>query len=416
MANETPHSDFATLLATLLRGELADTVLENDIAIYFNIERINELYAQQIAQVKQLLPLILQQGQNNLPAEQLNTVKAYFESFIRSFEDTKGFAIAAEARAEGVNIRLDSTIKPKSPTADFLKDDKPTPLSGLMKLPKGYSTYTASRFGQPFVNLTRSIAELAAAPEDDKTSDAIQKYLDASNQSNIETFSVATDFTSVRVSTPKEPEVIAKTKLKAMTMMTPGAKYNNLVLKDPPKTKEADQKIGGYTLHKASLVIDFEESLKAGGDAAIKEAAMATMKKATLEKPNHWFGTDGKSYLEVTASDWDTAKAMIEKTLTDKNTVTDDKEVIALRKQLPAESTWFMLIDTSSVVNTLVDTRENLPDTPGLPGDTLPAMKKVKTKGTYIGTALTVKPSGVRFDTFLPTAAVKVMLESSKED
>ena len=397
-------------------GDLADTVLENDIAIYFNIERINNLYAAQIGQVKQLLPIIMQQMQNNLPADQLNTVKTYFDSFIRSFEDTKGLAIGLEARAEGANIRLDSTVKAKTPTADFLKDEKPTVLAGLMKLPKGYSTYTASKFGQPFVDLGRTIAELAAAPEDDKTGDAIQKYLDASNQSNIESYTVTTDFTTLRLSTPKEPETIAKTKLKAMAMMTPGAKYANLVLKEAPKTKEADQKIGGYTLHKASLVIDFEESLNDGGDAAIKEAALAAMKKATLEKPNHWFGTDGKNYLEVTAADWPAAKILIEKALADKDSITDDKEAVALRKQLPANATWLMFMDTSSLVNSIVESRENLPETPGVPGASLPAMQKVKTKGTYMGMSLTVKPTGVRFDTFVPTAAVKVMMESKKED
>ena len=163
-------------------------------------------------------------------------------------------------------------------------------------------------------------------------------------------------------------------------------------------------------------MIDFEENLKDGGDAAIKEAALAAMKKVTLEKPNHWFGTDGKNYLEVTAADWPAAKILIEKALADKDSITDDKEAVSLRKQLPANATWFMFMDTSSLVNSIVESRENLPETPGIPGASLPAMQKVKTKGTYMGMSLTVKPTGVRFDTFVPTAAVKVMMESKKED
>jgi hypothetical protein len=419
----TPNKELAEAYAAKFErltpkrlDDLAETVLENDIAIYFNMERINNLYAAQIGQVKQFLPLVMQQMQNNLPPEQINTVKAYFDSFIRSFEDSKGFAIGLEARPEGMNFRLDFTIKAKTATAELLKDEKPTALANLMKLPKGYTAYHGSKFGETFVNLGRSLAEFTAAPEDDKTADAIKKYLEASSQSSIEWYTVNQDQNVLQLRTPKDPETIVKTKLKAMSMLTPGAKYTNLVLKDPVKVKEGDQKVGGWTFNRASMVIDFEESVVQKGDPAVKEAAIATMKKTMLEKPQQWFGTDGKSYMEVTAKDWDTAKVLIEKTLADKDTINEDKEAVALRKQLPSETTWMLMMDTSSMVNSIVQGRENLPDTPGIPGASLPAIKMVTAKGTFLGMALTVKPTGVRFDTFVPTAAVKVMMESKKDD
>ena len=69
------------------------------------------------------------------------------------------------------------------------------------------------------------------------------------------------------------------------------------------------------------------------------------MKILAGEGAKTWFGTDGKSYVQISAKDWDTAKGYLDQYLEGKTAVKNQKAYQETRKQLPSEATLIGLVD-----------------------------------------------------------------------
>src|SRR5581483_84082 len=122
-----------------------------------------------------------------------------------------------------------------------------------------------------------------------------------------------------------------------------------------------------------------------------------------------WFGTNGKQVVTVTAKDWDAAKARLDAYLSGSKPLGKDPAYQATRKQLPAEATVIALADAGRFTIAFGDYMLGLFKAMQnqLPFNLPDAMKPVKTKTSYLGFAVTLKPQTAAFDMFLPVTGVQ---------
>jgi len=393
-------------------GTLAESVLEADASIYINIDGINAKYAAVIAQGKQVLPLLLGQLQQNLPADQAASVQFFLDAAFRNFEDCRALAFSAELRPEGLNIRTEAELKAGSTTAVLLKNEKPVAHADLGTLPAKQSLYTAGSFTLATSLGRLLVKEFQAAEADDDGAEAIKPYASFIEKETHPSLHCSGAVASVQFERPVKLAEYAKAKLAAFGGLKAGSKHNQLALKNDAKVAVDAEKFAGFTLHRAMYTIDYEASVSGTAIESVKDASIEAMKKQTREKQTYWFGTDGKRYVQVQAEDWPTAKALLEKATTDTGALNGESGYKALRAQLPAEATYYVLANTASVVENVESMRSIIPVTPGLPTGEFAKLTPVKDANTYIGLALAIRPTRVGLDVFMPVAAVKQLYDA----
>jgi hypothetical protein len=399
-------------------GTVADSFLAADVAVFLNVVRVNEVYGEQIKQGKAFFNLAFQQGGGmGLDPKQMQAAKVMFDGLFQVIEDANGFVVALDARPEGGNLRLDLSFLPSTPSANVLANEKPTPLKVLNDQPKGMNNYSASKWGKAFADLQRTLGGEFAAPDgDDKLADAIEKWTELFTSTDGETVTLAGPAMSSLTSTAfKDPTKVADAKLKLMKKMTGGASYSNVILKQNPEVKEASQKHAGFTLHSASIEVDYQAAVRNLADDTAKEAAIEAMKKLLPEKQTIWFGSDATRYIQITAKDWDTAKAMLDGFAAPKAKVGDDPAFLLTRKQLPEEAGFLSLVDTGGMLGTIGDYLSSMGGAIPAPGVEMPRFGKVSGDPAYIGVAFTARPQSARFDLFVPTGAMKAIKKSVEE-
>ena len=412
---ETYAGKYEMLTAKKL-GSVHETLLTADVSLFINLERVNAVYGEQIKQGKGFFALMMQQQGMGLDPKQMQAARVFVDGLFQVIEDATGLVIAVEARPEGANLRFDAAFGADTPSAKALAVEKPNPLKALAELPKGMSSYTASKWGKTFTDMMRTMGGEFAAPQgDDKTADAIEKLLDLLvTSADGETVTVAgPEQSSLTATAYADPGKVTAARLKVMKMLTGGASYSNIVLKENPVVKENDQKHAGFTLTAASIEVDYQASVKNAKDEAAKEAAVEAMKKMVPEKQTVWFGTDGKRYVQVTAQNWATAKGLLDGFAAPKAKAGDDAAFALTRKQLPDEAGFLALYDTAGLLNTLADYAGSVAGAIPVPGVEVPKVGKITGDPAYIGVGFTAKPQSARLDLFVPTGAMKVMRKAA---
>jgi hypothetical protein len=141
-----------------------------------------------------------------------------------------------------------------------------------------------------------------------------------------------------------------------------------------------------------------------GGDEAKKQVVEAL--KGTLgEKMNVWFGTDGKTVVQVNAKDWASAKKLLDQYSKGNGTVGEVKAFRDVRKEMPSKTSYLGLIDVVHMTGTMVEVvRPFLAGAPIPPG--WPNMPPRGTT-TFVGLAVTLQPKSGSFDLFISAAAAR---------
>jgi hypothetical protein len=396
-------------------GTLADAFLSADVGVFLNLARVNEEYAGPIAQGRVAVGQLFQLVGGQLDPAQIEVAKSMIDGLFQVVEDGTGLVIAVEARPEGAGVRVEGAFTAGSESDKVLAAETPTGLKGLADLPKGMTSYSASNWGKGIGGIQRKLGT-EFNPDDDGAGRAIEKWIELTAGGGESVSMSGSGLATLTAAAVKDPQKAADAKLAVFQALGEGSRYSNLALKAKPKAAKDAQKHAGFTLHSATVEVDYEASVQKGLEGDQREAAIEAMKKLVPEKQTIYFGTDGKRFVQVSGKDWDEAKGLLDQFASPKAKASDDPAFAATRKQLPAEAGYVLLSDAGSLIGTLAEYAGGLAGAiPGGPGADFPKFGKVKGDPAYMGVAVTAKKQSVRFDLFVPTTAVKAVMKAAEE-
>ena len=199
---------------------------------------------------------------------------------------------------------------------------------------------------------------------------------------------------------------IVDTRLKVLKALTATGSFANVPLKGKPDVKENAEKVGGFPLHAVTVKYDFDKAT-AELPAEARDATKSSLKRALGgEEARFWFGTDGKTVLQVTGPDWAAAKPLAEGYLAGGTGVGKDEAFQFTRKQLPAEASMLAVLDAGRAAHSLIGlVRDTAGAVPGLPAQ-LPDVKAPDGKPAYIGAAVVLTAGHGSLELFVPATAV----------
>jgi hypothetical protein len=423
----TPSKDTAEVYAGkytpaqsgALGTDLSASFLNADVSLFVNMDVINDLYGDQIRQGKQFMDFALGQAQNmgmipGLGKQQLDMAKTMIGGVFQVVEDSKGIVLALEFRPDGLNVRGQVRFADDTTSADVLKLEVPSALAHIEKMPKGLSTYGGSKLGKKFTDLGSKFSQdFLAGDDDEKGAERIGKL-----QADILAAGPGGSYSASKspergltVTAYKDPQKALDATVKLYTGLADGGKFATILLKNKPAITPKAGTHRDIEFTEVKLNLDFAAAVEGLPEPA-REAAMAQFKRLMSEKTTYWYGTDGKSLIQITAKDFNAAKQLLDEYLDTKSAVGSDAGFQAVRKNLPAEASLLYLLETSDVVSMLVDQVKAIGAS--IPGGGLPAIgsvKPVKGDPSYLGFALTLKPQVASGDMFIPGAAMNVAVK-----
>lgn len=409
---ETYSLKYTKATTAAMPPALAKSFVAADVAVYVNLDVINDAYGDQIRAFKGLIDFGIQQGLMGgmvpgLGKKQIEAAKVMLKGAFQAVEDCRGVVLAAEFRPDGLNLRLQAQFAEDTASFKLLKGEVPGALAELGKLPAGLAQYSGSKFGQTFAEAVGGLnAAFAPADDDAKGNDLLDKRtkeLLAAGPLGDVTGSGAPDVT-LTVGSYTDPKKAAAAIVGCYEAMSASGRIQAVVLKDAPKVTPAARKHKGFTFTEVRLSFDFEATVKDLPEQ-LKESTLAQMKRLTSEKMTAWVGTDGKTVVQVVAKDWDAASAALDTFLDGQKAVGDTAGFKLTRKNLPPEASLLLLLETGQSVTAILDSLRALE---GVVPD-FPKIGKVKPltgAPTFIGVAVALKGDTATADLFVPGTAI----------
>jgi hypothetical protein len=396
-------------VAKQLSPETARAFLDADVSLFVNAKEVNARYGDQLKTFKGLADLFLKgDGAQGLTKAQMEQFKEVVDAAFQVVEDGTAAVLALDFRPEGANLRGLAQFGEKTNTFEALKKYKPTPLAQLGTLPAGQSAYSASTlsFGSQASGMV--LGSFTAEDTDPSAKETIAGLVrDLGKYDRGITLAAGKVIAAggLEVTESKDAARMAEGRLQVLQALTKSGMFANVPLKEKPEVKEKAEKLGPFTLHAVRLKFDFDKAVAELPEEA-KETTRASLKRTMGgEEMNLWFGTDGKSLLQLTGKDWSEAKALGEAYLDKTKGVEKDEAYQFTRKHLPAEATMIAMLDAARTAHGVLDLlKESAGALPGFPA--IPDLKAPTDKPIYVGIALVLKPGHGSFDVFIPTAAV----------
>lgn len=396
--------------------DMSGTFLAADAAVYLNMEVINDLYGEQIRQVKGLIDFGLQQAemQGALPGldkKQVELVKTMFTGILQGVEDSHGLLLALEFRPEGLQFGVRTRFTADSPTATSLATEAPTALADIGKLPSGMAIYGGSKFGKKVSDTFRPFTLQFNAPEGQEGTEArIGKLMEqlAASGAGAEVSAAKWADSTITMTQYKSPKQAVGALVGLYQAVPAGGKIMGIVTKEKTRVAEAAQEHRGFTFSEVKLAFDFEATV-AGVPEGLRESNLANFKRMVKEKMTYWIGTDGKAVASITAADWAAASKLLDEYLDGTVGIGGEPGFKTARSNLPANANAVYLAETSQVVTMIYEqvkaTMAAVPNAPPAPPGKLGTARG---DSTYLGFALTLKPQTAAVDVFIPGTAMNV--------
>jgi hypothetical protein len=383
-----------------LSKEAARRFLDADASLFLNLAAVNRKYPFFVDAARIELPRELDRApQGNLAVE---LARALFDPGFLALTDCQGVMVTADFRNDGLLVHADADFVAESPITAALKDAKPASLDELGKLPAGMTTYTAAKVRpalfKDHARLLFGILGNAEGKKADATTAALADLLAAGPRVRAD----ATSFPwqGVQVWQFDDPAKAVAAQRKLMEALEAGNTYAGVLVKDRPAVRGGAQEYGGFKFHQATLEWDFDKlSDGLGGD---KERFASFARGYLGDGMAVWFGTDGKTFLQVTAKDWRAAQDLLDRYQKSKP-LGEQPEFKEVRKGLPAEATFLGLLDVSQGGMTFLESLKHVAP----PGQDLPAALRPPAnpgQTAYVGLAVTAGPKRVSADLWVPGA------------
>lgn len=394
--------------------EMAETFLKADVALYVNMDAINEQFGDKIRAFRGLIDFGIQQAQQQgaLPGmnkKQIEAMKVAIKGLFQGVEDSRSIVVAGEFLPEGLRLQVQGRFAENTPSAKLIESASSQPIKEIGMLPKGMDSYSESRLGDTFVKLTQEFVQEFTAPEDDEKTEAqLEKHYKERAAAGFrgETSAHKQTDSSINIMSYKEPAKGMDATIKLYKAVPAGGRIGTVVLKSAPKVIADAEKYKGFTFTEIKLQFDFDATVAALPEE-LKEATLEALKKSNAEKTNLWIGTDGQKVIQVTGKDWAAAKSTLESYLDAKQFVGDDKAFKVTRDHLPADATIVVMGETASTMKTMFEQTQAMAKAmPGFPQ--IGSLKTVKGDPTYLGMAVSLKGDVIGLTVFVPTGSIAV--------
>jgi hypothetical protein len=411
----TPNQDLAKQLAkggpgfdSKLKKEMAKKLLDADVSEYLDMAAINKQYGPQIQASRQMIGLFTGQAAEQLGKSTAELIKEVVEGLFQYIEDSTAVLFTAEFRPDGLAFRIESRVGEETKTNGWFKAAKKSSFENLGKLPTGQLGYGGMSLTGPTGKMYQLMTH-GIPSEDTKVKEAMEESEKAGPELWTGSFQLPPE--GVQVIEYKEPAKAAAAQLKLMQGLKEGETFISVVLKAKPEVKSDAENYHGFKLNYVSMVWDLDKTIEKQGGQQLPEEMRKQMAEATKifmgEGAKTWFGTDGKSYVQISAKDWGTAKGYLDQYLEGKSAIKDQKAYQETRKQLPAEATMIGLVDSLPYAQKMGEYLSALlkamPTVP-FPVPKLPA--EVKGNPAYLGMAVTLESGSGGLDFWLPATAV----------
>ncbi len=393
--------------------EVAETFLKADLALYVNMDAINEKFGDQIRAVKGLVDFGIQQAAQQGALQQFNkkqieALKVIFKGLLQGVEDCHAVVAAVEFKPEGLMLRVQARFAENSTSAKLLTSETPATLTELGKLPAGLGMYQATKFGKTIGGLLHELnTEFATTEEDERGAELLEKHL-----ADLAAAGPGADFTAalppdsaISVVAYKDADKAVKALTKAYKAVAAGGRINGVVVKTAPRVGDDAEKYRDFTFSSVNLTYDFEASAAALPEL-VRDAAIDQFKRAVNEKMTQWIGTDGKVVVRLTAKDFAAAKELLDKYLDAKGTLGTAAGFKRVREQLPAEANLIIVAEVESAITGIVASLKAAQDAiPGFPK--IGPLKKLPAgEAAYVGMAVTLKGDTATITAFVPVHAI----------
>jgi len=394
--------------------EMAEAYLKSDLAVFVNMDAVNDQFGDKIKGFKGLIDFGLQQAaqQGTLPGftqKQMDSLKVFMKGGFQGIEDCRGVLATAEFRPDGLALRAQARFAEESVSAKFLAGEKPAPIAEIAKLPAGLGTYGGMRFGRTISELLHDIGQNLSTTADDvqgtKLIEGHTKDLNAAGHQG-DVSGTTTPGVSITISSYSDPAKAVRALTKTYKAIAAGGRVNSVMLKAAPRVQEEVETHGDFKFSSVFLQFDFDGTVAEMPDQ-VKEAALQSLKRTLNPQTTMWIGTDGKVVISLSAKDWKSAKELLDQYRDGKQTIGANESYKQTRAQLPAEANFLLIAETGSAINTILESMRSTGDAiPGFPR--IPVLKPVKGDPTYIGIAVVLKGESASVTAFFPTAAIGV--------
>lgn len=413
----TPNKELADQLAKKgpgldgkLKKEIAKKLLDADVSAYVDMAVINKTFGEQIKSFRQLFEVGFGQAEEQLGKTNAEMIKAIFDGFFQFVDDGTGILFAAEFHPDGLAAHLQTRVREDSKTNALFKATKKSSFDSIGQLPAGQLGYTGMSLAGPNYKLFQLMTQGAVDDEVKEIKEAMGELEKSGPEVWIGSFQMPAQ--GIQVTQFKDPAKASAAQLKLMQGLKEGESFMNIALKTKPDVKADAQSFKDFKLHSTSMVWDYEKTMEKQGGKQLPEEMrkeMAeSMKKLMGDGAKIWFGTDRKSFVQITAKDWEAAQDFLNQYLDGKTAIKNQKAFLETRKQLPAEVTLLSMLDAlpycQAMGNYLLTMMKAMPLPLAIPIATLPA---VKGDPAYLGMAVTLESGYGGMDFWLPASAVK---------
>jgi hypothetical protein len=405
---------FAGLNTRISRTQ-ADKLLQGDMGLYLSMDVFNKEYATQIKEARRGVEEALKEAEKGMgKAERqfLELARQAVGPIFQAVEDSQGILLTAEFRPEGLALHAETELRAGTPTARLLKDFKPVAFNQLARLPAGQTYYIGVQSPKELLDaLGPLLFGGVSEPEGKEARNiqaAIKKLIQAGPGVRVDSMSLPP--TGLQVWQFEDPAKAVEAQLELMGSLGAGGTIQTGILKEKPIIKKRAATQGGFTFHQVKMTWDLERMAEqsAGGVPVpdeVKKEMVQVLKKYLGEEANLWFGSNGKVYVQLSARNWEEAKAMLESYQKGTNQVGDQAAFQRARKELPAETTMLALVDLVRYLGAVVDVIKPLlgglvPIPPGIPD-------VAKAKPSYMGISATLEPRGGSFDIVVTTDTIR---------
>jgi hypothetical protein len=411
----TPDADVAAMLVKKYDGldgklskALAKSLLASDVSVYVDMAAVNKEFGEQIKQFQS----VFEQGVDTLPDKSTaEMAKRVYAPIFQAVSDSTAVLVSADLRPEGVLLHVETEVAADSKTNTLLKSWRSVPATDLAKLPAGSMVYSGMAYTPAVMKELGALAYGLVDP-DSAEGKAIKKLVgemaDANPRYTINATNVPAS--GLAVSKYDDPAKAVDAQLKLFKGLKDGSTFGS-VLKSAPVVKEHAQKHAGFDLAFVSMKWDLEKTVEKQGAAMTdeqKKAMIEYMRSLVGEGADLWFGTDGKAVVQLTAKDWDEARALLDRYQKGESTVGSETAYKDTVKHLPAENSLLVLADVPQTAEVMVKAVVTMLQGSGLPIPIPPGFEKpaIKAKTSFLGVGFTLEPGRGSLDLWLSAQSV----------